>query len=115
MDIHLQFTVYFIVCSVQKKFLGPKSFGWKIVIGPTNWFKKNSGSKNILGPEKCWVQQNFGSKKIGPQIFGSKKKLCIGSKKNLGLVSKTILGQKQFWVETNFGSKKFGEKKKFGP
>ena len=80
----------------SKKFLGPskKRNFVKKYCGPETTFeskKNNFGLKIIFGPIEFWVQQNFGSNKIGVQ-------------QNFG--SNMILGVTRFWVLQIFWSNK---------
>ena len=88
---------------------------------------KNYQSEEALGPKRCWVPKDFGSKKIlGQKNVGSKKflvpktlsqkknlvKKCLikknGSKNNLDpktFLSKQIFGKKKFLVQKKLWSK----------
>ena len=68
---------------------------------------KNYQSEEALGPKRCWVPKDFGSKKIlGQKNVGSKKFLVpktLSQKKNL--VKKCLIKKKR--IQKQFGSKNF--------
>ena len=74
-------------------------FSWVLSwVGVWKYQVQKKNSKDMLDPEKCWVQKKFGYQKIfGPEKFWVLK----------------IFGPKKCWVLKNFGSWKILGPEKF--